>query len=106
MYIHYIRKLSNSTCSHLMYSTSLPIIPVVFPPGHPTVDIAGPLFPALDTKRMLCFKQSSDINSNTALKMDKKCQWFGNYTIRITVLFFQAMYASLSYFQPLSLVLI
>ena len=39
----------------------------MFPPGQPTVERAGPLLPALETKTMLCLSQSKENCSSTAL---------------------------------------
>ena len=39
----------------------------MFPPGQPTVERAGPLLLALETKTMLCLSQSKENCSSTAL---------------------------------------
>ena len=39
----------------------------MFPPGQPTVERAGPLLPALETKTILCLSQSKENCSSTAL---------------------------------------
>ena len=39
----------------------------VYPPGQPTVERAGPLLPALETKTTLCLSQSKENCSSTAL---------------------------------------
>ena len=47
----------------------------VFPPGQPTVERAGPLLPALETKTTLCLSQSKENCSRTALCC--VCVWGG-----------------------------
>ena len=44
------------------------MIDSVVPPGVPTVDNAGPLFPALETKMMPCLVTVSRMMSQTRLK--------------------------------------
>ena len=47
----------------------------MFPPGQPTVERAGPLLPALETKTTLCLSQSKENCSRTALWC--VCAWGG-----------------------------
>ena len=42
------------------------------PPGHPTVDRAGPLLPALDTNITLCLSTSSFMSSIIRLQHNKE----------------------------------
>lgn len=55
---------------HLLffYSRSIPITLLVVPPGQPTVDRHGPLFPALDTNKTLYFCTASVMTSQILLK--------------------------------------
>ena len=48
-----------------------PIMEEVFPPGQPTVEMAGPLLPALATKTTLFFSTSRTNCSNTALDKEQ-----------------------------------
>ena len=48
--------------------SNLPITFVVVPPGAPTVDKHGPLFPALETNTRLCFVIASSMAVHTLLK--------------------------------------
>lgn len=52
----------------LFYSRSIPITLLVVPPGQPTVDRHGPLFPALDTNKTLYFCTASVMTSQILLK--------------------------------------
>ena len=45
---------------------------VVVPPGAPTVDSAGPLFPTLDMKRIPCLLTASLITSQMRLKQTER----------------------------------
>ena len=49
----------------------LPIRDSAVPPGHPTVDKAGPLLPALETNITLCLFTSSFISSRIRLKQKR-----------------------------------
>ena len=49
----------------------VPIIAEVVPPGAPTVDKAGPLLPADETKMTPCLLTASDNISHTRLKYHK-----------------------------------
>lgn len=60
---------------------SLPIIELVFPPGQPTVERAGPLLPALDTNTTLYLSDSSVNRSTIALQAKHN----EVYTITISV---------------------
>lgn len=46
----------------------VPMTLLVVPPGQPTVERQGPLFPALDTKITLCFCTASVITSQILLE--------------------------------------
>lgn len=50
----------------------LPMTLLVVPPGQPTVERQGPLFPALETNITLCFCTASEITSQILLKTTKK----------------------------------
>ena len=50
--------------------SDIPMRASVFPPGQPTVDRAGPLLPALETKTTLCFLTKDVICSRTALERE------------------------------------
>ena len=50
----------------------LPIRDSAVPPGHPTVDRAGPLLPALDTNITLCLSTSSFMSSIIRLQHNKE----------------------------------
>lgn len=52
----------------LARSENVPMTLLVVPPGQPTVERQGPLFPALDTKITLCFCTASVITSQILLK--------------------------------------
>lgn len=49
-------------------SAFVPMTLLVVPPGQPTVERHGPLFPALDTNITLCFCTASVITSQILLK--------------------------------------
>lgn len=52
----------------LMSSVFVPMTLLVVPPGQPTVERHGPLFPALETNITLCFCTASVITSHILLK--------------------------------------
>lgn len=67
----HLRKKTNTAISQYTY---IPISPAVLPPGQPTVERAGPLFPALETNTMLCLEHISKSISRIALCKKKQSE--------------------------------
>ena len=73
---HNLKQLLNNyyatVTSKLILLKILPIRDSAVPPGHPTVDRAGPLLPALDTNITLCLSTSSFMSSIIRLQHNKE----------------------------------
>lgn len=62
------KHLTGGLKKFLMSSVFVPMTLLVVPPGQPTVERHGPLFPALETNITLCFCTASVITSQILLK--------------------------------------
>lgn len=69
------------------YCRSVPITLLVVPPGQPTVDRHGPLFPALDTNNTLYFCTASVMTSQILLRdrvtLTASCFWTQDGVLRL-----------------------
>ncbi|MEQ2219522.1 hypothetical protein XENOCAPTIV_019171 [Xenoophorus captivus] len=74
-----------------------PITLLVVPPGQPTVERQGPLFPALDTKITLCFCTASVITSQILPELGHCLSVLvpGGYTVNPSVMEITHVYAKL-----------